>query len=598
MADVFVVSMLHFNLQYCAGGYEGLFADWPSDNESIEDQIVVESFEPVLDMLLEHPTWGMDLELQGYMVDVLAERHPDVLDKLRTLNESGQVELISFHWSDQLWLAYPPLDQERSLELTAATFEEHGLVLSDVVFTQEGQFGVGMLREMPEHGYRVALMPHNLGEYWWGYEPDRTLYAYGDDVLVLPGGSSLTSADGSYQVQWSFFDDGELLATGDVTPYLGPAFVEDPEAVAAFVADMEAREAAGAKISTIGDYVAAVESRGTEPLPPVLDGTWQPGETTNLGLWMGGSGLWGQDERDNEVRTTVMTARHAVAAAEALAEGDPELQPTVEEAWKEVLLAEVSDATGWNPYPTEVQYARDHAASAVALAQEIAQAGCEANGTSSVVVDLATGGVAWGYAEGELATTPIEPTDLDVTVGERDASVAWSVVEGIDDVLHVDVTFPMGEGAPSVGFAWDGLVVATTPAMLDEVVAVDAADVAAEEFGLALPNGLVRLSEDVWLIKRTDSVHLAGVFSKSAGTVRFEDHTLPAAQEATWRFLVVLGDEARALEVARDANVTPWVSFQCDAVDTDEGCGCASSPGAGWAWLLAVAAIWRRRCSR
>src|SRR4051794_14158691 len=60
----FALAMMHFNVQYVAGGMVGF---WPKPDprldknaEEIEDQIIVESFEPVLDLFLAHPTWATD----------------------------------------------------------------------------------------------------------------------------------------------------------------------------------------------------------------------------------------------------------------------------------------------------------------------------------------------------------------------------------------------------------------------------------------------------------------------------------------------------------------------------------------------------------
>ena len=55
----FALSMFHFNIQYCAGGLKGFLPTPEVDlNEAeVEDRIVTQSFEPLLDMLLEHPTW-------------------------------------------------------------------------------------------------------------------------------------------------------------------------------------------------------------------------------------------------------------------------------------------------------------------------------------------------------------------------------------------------------------------------------------------------------------------------------------------------------------------------------------------------------------
>jgi hypothetical protein len=160
--DLYVVALLHFNLQYVAGGLEGVFEDWPCDEQSIEDQIIVESLEPVLDAMLEHEDWAIDLELQGYMVEVMADRHPSVLDKLRTLAHGGQVELVSWHYSAQLWTAYPWPDQQRSIERTQAVFAQHDLPLSGVVFSQEGQFGQGYAEERD----RASEAPKGGGWPW------------------------------------------------------------------------------------------------------------------------------------------------------------------------------------------------------------------------------------------------------------------------------------------------------------------------------------------------------------------------------------------------------------------------------------------------
>lgn len=608
MPQVYVLSLLHFNLQYCAGGLEGLLQDWPADDASLQDQIVEESFVPVLAMLEAHPTWQMDLELQAYMVEVLAERHPDTLDRLRALADSGQVELVSWHWSDQLWTAFPWRDQEASLRLTREVFEAHGLPLSDVVFTQEGQFGQGMLERMPAYGYRTAVLPKNLAEHMWGAEPTLPLFRYGDDVLVVPGGTWANDPGGAFQVQWHFLDDGELYATGDMNCYLGSAFVHDPEAVAAQEADLAAREAAGARIVSVGTYAAEVAGLATEPLPPVFDGTWQPDDTDNLHLWMGGGGLWVATEDDNGVRTANVRTSLAIAAASAVPGADADL---IDAAWREALLGEVSDASGWNPYTTEVEYGFEHAALGADLAAEALAAPCADAGASAVQVDLATGDVVWDPPDAATVGDVVDPVLAGVVATGRGAEIAWRSTADAD-VFALDVAFGPGDEHVAVAFPWDAAQVATIPALMDEVVALDAATLPPDPLGLPLPSGLARLAEGVWLVKDTRQVHLAGLFSRSAGTLSFVDETRPEDADQSWRFLVVLGDEARAVEVAKATNESPVVTLSCPppALDDDEttrfddppaeGCGCVAAPGdrAGVALgglALALAALAARR---
>src|ERR1043166_7050237 len=64
LASKFGLSLYHWNVQYVSGSRE------------TEDALVKQSFDPVLDLYLAHPTWHTTFEMQGYMVEVLAERFP------------------------------------------------------------------------------------------------------------------------------------------------------------------------------------------------------------------------------------------------------------------------------------------------------------------------------------------------------------------------------------------------------------------------------------------------------------------------------------------------------------------------------------------
>lgn len=588
--DRFLLSLLHFNIQYCAGGTEGLITveGFPTDDASVQDQIVAESFEPVLAMLERHPGWHMDIELQAYMVEVLAGRHPEVLDRLRALAESGQVELVSFHYSDQLLLAFPWRDQQKSLALTAAVFDRYDLPLSDVVLAQEGQFGEGMLERMPEFGYRTAILPKNLAGALWGADPTAATWRYGEEVRVLIGGGSYET-DG-YRLDWDFLDDGELYATGALNCYLGPAFVTDEAALARREAALGEQEAAGARLVTIGEFMAAHGDDAAEPLPDVVDGTWQPDDTDNFGLWMGGMGLFGVDD-DDGVRVANVRARHMLAAAELVEDADTGL---VEEGWKAALLGEVSDATGWNPIATEVAYGTDHAAGAYAAAQASVAGACLERGADWLLVDVATSRVTPnGTVEGgggEAATAPFP-----LAFSGRAGSAGFTTTAE-PDVLDLVVTIEAGDAPFAVVFPWDGRVIATLPGLSETLREVPAASIAADPIALPLASGLLQLSEGVWLVKNTASTHLAGHFSRAEGTVSFEDATGSSDRRLqAWK--VVLGDGERAVAVARSLNETPIVQLSCPPgpLTADLPCGCATGPGAtAWAALAGVWLVRRR----
>jgi hypothetical protein len=558
VADI-LPTLMHYNLQYCAGGLEGLFPQYEATEEQLEDDIIEESLDPVLGVLEAHPSWTFDVEMQGLMVDVIAERHPDTLARMQALAAAGQLELVSFHWSDTLWTAFPRRDAEVSAELTRTSFADAGLPLSEVVFTQEGQFSEGMLEVMPEWGWSIAVLPPNLAEYLWG-TVDEPLYRYGD-VRVLT------------QAPWTFLNDGELWATNDLNCYLGPAFVYDEDATAARVADLEAAEAAGYTIGSISAFVAGIETGDEPELPPVLDGTWQPDDTEDLGLWMGGAGIWGSTEDDDGVRRANAWVGEVLRAVEAVPEADAD---AVEAAWKEALKAEVSDATGWNPFETEVQYAHTHAAAALGLASEALRGPCEEAGASRVVV-AADGMLSF---EGLPADEPVadgERPGFQPALSGRTGTTTWAASEW---GWTLAVSFEAGEGTPTVTFPWDGLTYETVPALGSALVAVDADAIAADGIALPLASGVVHLQDGWYVGKDLRTVHLAGHFDRAAGTLAFLDET--AGDDAvSWSFELTrdgagLAERVRPVELACPAGPG----------EATLPCGCASGRSGAGAWLL------------
>jgi hypothetical protein len=596
--DAYILSLLHFNIQYCAGGTAGISADtdFPSDDASVQDQTIVESFDPVLTMLEAHPSWHMDFEMQAYMVEILAERHPESLTRLRALAKSGQVELVSFHYSDQLFVAFPWRDEQKSLELTQEVFAANDLPLSDVVFTQEGQFGEGMLQRMPEFGYHTAVLPHNLASAVWGAESPQATWKAGD-VNVLIGGAGYATA--SYTVGWHFLNDGELYATDDKNCYLGASFRESPEAMEAHAAELQAAEDSGAKIATIGEFTAAHGADHDEPMPDMVDGTWQPDNTDNLGLWMGGMGIFSADE-DDLVRVLNARASRQLAAAELV---DGAGADQLDEGWRELLLGEVSDASGWNPLAVEVAYGKDHSSTAYELANSAIADACPTD-ASWLHVNVATGAVtpdghgATGGGDAAEAPFTLAFSAADDTDPMRTGTATWTTTADAD-VLALTVHLDASGYPVKLVFPWDGEEYATIPALTETMRELPATSVAMDPIGLPLALGVFRVAEGVWVIQKTDSTHLAGIFSKAAGTVTFFDET-GSADARTHEYRVVLGTAARATEVALALNATPEVDLVCAPGDTsaDLPCGCQTGGDAGsvaGAMLALCALVQRRR---
>lgn len=566
----YALSMFHFNVQYVAGGLVG-FPGLSEEQrpEAVEDAIVVESLAPVLELYAAHPTWGANIEMQGYLLDVMAARHPDVLDLLRELATSGQIEVVSFHYSDQLFIGYPQLDWEKSQELTRAAFEAHEIPLGTSVFCQEGQSGRAMADRMAERGYQTMVWPKNLWFAQHGESVPAPLYEFGKSELVL-GGAGAGYDDGKLVVEttWTFFDDGELLATDGWNPYFPQFFVHSPEAVAEYEAGLEALDADGWVITTVHDYAEAIRGRVTvTPAPPLLDGTWQPGSTNGVAKWLGDRSLWNVGgppaDRDNHVRSLGYVAHRELVAAEAAAlAAGIDARAQLDAAWRMLALGQVTDASGINPYRGEVEYGIAHTVEVTRIARDVIEDAKAAVGIDGpALVDPEDGTLVAGD-EDPFAGEPAEAAvDVEIVVDDpmRATSTTWDrIADGHHRVaVHIGAGDPASAANPVAvtfrGEAVDELV--TTLALADDVPYVfSRSDFTFSGFKMALPIGLVSLGPDLFLIKDTGHVHLAAGMLVDSGDITFRDETLALDEGATWVFHVFEGSAEEAVALAKRIN--------------------------------------------
>lgn len=602
------LSMFHYNVQYVAGGTEGFSAvtlgpgggDVLDQTEAeVEDQIITESLVPLLGVLERNPELALTFEMQGYMVDVIVERHPRTLTRMRALVEAGQLELASIHWSDQFFLAFGTEDMDESWRRTQQSFVDANLPLSPVVFAQEGQFGEGFAEWVAERRPEaIAVMARNLQGFFQNGLAAQPLFEVSGLDVLLPRGIS----DALVERHFNFFDDGELLATNDMNPYFGDLFAYDPPSVGRYEHRLKCLAENGYRVGRIADYAEAVRESDFEPpeMPPFLDGTWQPRSTTGPLRWMGGGGqIWRPQERDNLVLTTCVSARHQViglqiAASDAGADAPQQLTNTLDEAWRHLLWGEVSDARGVNPWWGEVQYGLSHCEQAFDLAREGLLAEIERRDVDGLLIDTAEGVVTEELFFPEpLTRTPVDGP-LEVTIvasGDREPTVSWfQIGESGDELFELEVSWPPIEGAVerfesclarSDELEWACSLdpkpiaiqvprmagfVGYVPALSEAIVRYDESDfdlqAEAYEDGVwsTAANGLVDLG-DAFFIKDVTQVHLAIGWPPGEGkntAIEIRDETLQGWIDETWRFWYT-PDESTAIELAR-RNLNPTLN--------------------------------------
>jgi hypothetical protein len=547
----FLLSLYHYNIQYVAGG-----------GTKIEDRIITESLEPLLDLYLAHPNWGGSFEMQGYLIEVLSARHPKVLEKLRKLVNSGQIELVCFHYSDQLFLAYPRECMNWSEKLNQEIFKKYNLKRSGVVFTQEGQFGEGMLDFMRENNYNIAIMPHNLYKYLHT-ELDKYPYYELRGVYVILTSAEFSDTENKINMRFSYFGDAELLPTDGKNPYF-KSFRKKEEAIKKYEEKLEEAEKEGWKISTCSSYIETLKKLNIKPkkLRPVLDGTWQPDDTKNFFLWMGGKAQTG--EMDNFIRSFNYKTYQNILAVEALIEFAKKKNIDVEkeesllkEAIRHLLFSQVSDSTGWFPHPCEIQYSIDEGNFAEEILSEIVQNLKNKLKIEKFLIDTKKREVKKYFEEKKNYIEVEPPIKFEIRAENIKYSLKCYKISEIRYDLEINFIPEKDSKTVSVIFPLNMQKIVYSPGLLEkEIVEYPFYSFDFNYIHLPLSNGLIGLSNNLFLIKHNSFNHISCKIDKQTQTVEFTDDTI-LSSPFTFKFSLIFADKVKAREEAEKINVYP-----------------------------------------
>ncbi len=467
--EAYLLNMYHFNIQYVVGHDDSM------------RRIVKQSFEPLVDFYLDHPGWGASFEMQGRMVEYMAKKHPRVLAKFRKLVNSGQAELVSFHYGDQLLLAFPGHDQDWSLRINDRVLAEHDLDRSGVIFAQEAQFGEGYSVMAEKHGYDTAVM--TTSQYRWFQDDDRFPYFTVNGMEVVTNRDA-THEESGIKVKWQFLGDGELVVTGGFSPYFPGLFHKNPVRLALLERKMEKAAEKGYKPSTVTEYVEALRSAGVKPkkLRPVLDSPWRPEDGSGVFQWMGKyATIW---EKDYDMRTKNWQVRSVLIEAERSG-ADPGL---LEEAWGYMVNAEVSDPSGWFPLPVEVEW--DY------KMMDRVKKTLERD----PALDMQVLSRRAGERPACTGEVPGPPLKLETWGKAADAKISWGGLKEAEGYC-VSVKWS-GKGDGGIGFPWQADSIEYSPAMMEDVVrTINMDDIKGKSIHLGLTNGFIGLGGSDYLVR-------------------------------------------------------------------------------------------------
>ncbi len=554
----YAIGMFHFNLQYVAGDYK------------IERRIIRESLYPVLQFFDQHPQYKSDIEIQGYAIALLAGEHPDVLALLKKLVKRRQIELVIAHYSDQFFIGYPALDMQRSIEISDRILAENGLERSRVFFGQEIQWSPGLAYAL-KGKYDIVATSSDPNSWYNGPTPPLVNVRYGNDAiqaLMGGGGKKLNN------MEWTiaFLDDGEEFNTLDYNSNFYRLPAQEKENMDKYRKLLDE----GYQFVTITELARHIKEDPGYTLPDypfTPEGTWHMNVCGPF-MWMGRqrSGV----ETDGitralsyQARGEVMMAEELIAYAARQGKDTEELKKLLLEAWKHLLLSEVSDSSGWDPWLIEVQYTDNEVATTRMLLKKILDQLRKMLAIPGKTLLVNTGAHTVGYAEGELPKPAGHPASLPVNFSVNAQSYTVTISQTGDSLYRMDIQCEQpANGAVEIVFetAPDGLQYS---ASCGEESKVEIPTTYRNDPAFALTSGFIYLNNGFSLIKDCTVEHLAATWKTRDRKLVFREELKEGNKSMTMRFYVLKGSADQGRQFANSLNTWPsyLVRFNKDKVE-------------------------------
>jgi len=550
-------SLFHFNVQYVAG------------DKALEHKIITDSLHPLLEIVRDMPGCVVDIEIQGYGLELMDASHRETLDLLRDLIRQGKVELVATHYSDQLYIAYPGLDMEKSLAITGDLCRELHLPRSRIFCSQEIQWCPGLPLILGKEWDAIVISGSPINHYVSG--TSRLSWAKMGDkrTLVLQSGDD--SVPGGPQWTWSFFDDGETFNTFTAVN----DFDNVPFLQALRAGQLKRLLDEGTSLCTISHLLKRVLPKAQIGVfPYVPEGTWRMGEGKGPYNWMGRLGS--MFEKDGHIRAipyeargwvlAAETLRHSLEASEvskALADDLHQIDALLIEAWKALLLSEVSDSSGWSPRPIEVTATPKDAQQARDLAFQVMESCLPHLPTPPLFVSTRDGRVQRETAEEPRPFPTKTDPPIQAAVLQGEGRLEWAqIAENLFECVASLTPVKRGKRfAVEIAFPTDPKSIQCSPPLAEDLRVPLGMDLKNDPY-LALSNGWLHLGNEWSLVKDCTVGHVACCWRRQDALAVFREERPHGEEPCAFRFLLVKGNPQEGHAVAQQLNTWPRYSLR------------------------------------
>lgn len=137
----------------------GLHMHQPVGNfPEVVDRITKEVYAPVLEVLAKHPGVAVNLHVSGPLLEAWAERHPDLLKKLKELVGTGRVEMLSGGFYEPVLVEWSEEDRDGQLGKMNGWLQERFGVTPPGVWLAEGVWGPSLCHAFGRAGFQYTMV--------------------------------------------------------------------------------------------------------------------------------------------------------------------------------------------------------------------------------------------------------------------------------------------------------------------------------------------------------------------------------------------------------------------------------------------------------
>jgi hypothetical protein len=547
---------------------------WNLDTRSAHRHCT-DTFVPLLRTILAHPKWHVTIEMAGIGLEFIQNSYPEQMKLLRTLVDSGQVELISSLYTPNIWIAFPARDLLRAVSLNMKCLDKLKLPQSRIFFAQEGFFGAGV--SVLADYFDVAVCKDDYLSYYYELDFRNPCFTVNGMKVIAASNHLLNELSQAMAANPAFVARHQLLDShrrhlqrsselnrpenfpsaagewggtawkwyhcGDGN-HFGTMYKPDDlercyyDHVWSSMCEkqIESYEAAGYQLASIGEFVASLDFAKAQELPMLVEGAWNPRLSEGIFRWMGSNDTpW---ENDAAVLASTARARARLVATER---ANPD-QEVLQQAWGSLLQAQISDALGWFAGPQAVSHALRASDDVLFM---ISQVACDAALYDADILAICM--QSRRAAAPFLAQRPVAEL-----FGAEGAGSYTPVGPGIE---IYDCEFTMVAQRAGIQFGFEMMELVYCPSGLESAAThIPSGLLKPRSVSLPLANGLLQIAPDVFLIKDTRRVHVAATIDFDRQKVTFSVRDTAAGKQFSWRFYVVTGPLSDAIQIANTLN--------------------------------------------